>query len=167
MPLDEAAIEAIYREHGPMLRAMASRITHDPARAEELVQEIVFRVWRRAPEPENLRAYLAACARNILIDEHRARSRRVLTTDDVSDDPRREPAHGDDVDDLLDRLLMAEALSRLRADHRQVVDALYYRHKTIAATAAELHVPEGTVKSRAFYAVRSLRSILDEMGVRP
>jgi RNA polymerase sigma-70 factor (ECF subfamily) len=44
--------------------------------------------------------------------------------------------------------------------------ALHYRRCTVTETAVELNIPAGTVKSRAFYAVRALRTILDEMGVQ-
>ncbi len=46
-----------------------------------------------------------------------------------------------------------------------VVRALHYRRLTVTEAAAELGLPPGTVKSRAFYAVRHLRAVFDEMGV--
>ena len=73
----------------------------------------------------------------------------------------------DDValDRALDQVLVEEALGRLQANHRDIVRCLYYQRLTVAETSSRLGVPEGTVKSRAFYAVRNLRVILDEMGV--
>ena len=62
-------------------------------------------------------------------------------------------------------MLVEEALARLQPPHREVVSCLYYERLSVAETASRVGVPEGTVKSRAFYAVRSLRVILDEMGV--
>ena len=56
-------------------------------------------------------------------------------------------------------------MGRLQPDHRAVVVALYYQRFSVAEAADNLGIPAGTVKSRAFYAVRSLRAILDEMGV--
>ena len=46
-----------------------------------------------------------------------------------------------------------------------MVVALYYQRLSVAEAADHLGIPAGTVKSRAFYAVRSLRTVLDEMGV--
>ena len=60
---------------------------------------------------------------------------------------------------------MHEALSQLSSQHRDVVIALHYQRLTVAEAAERLDVPEGTVKSRAYYALRHLRSVLDEMGV--
>ena len=70
------------------------------------------------------------------------------------------------VDELLNRVLMEEALLRLSAEHRDVLVALHYRRFTVQEASAHLNIPAGTVKSRAFYAVRALRTILDEMGVQ-
>ncbi len=62
-------------------------------------------------------------------------------------------------------MLVEEALGRLQANHREIVRCLYYERLTVAETSERVGVPEGTVKSRAYYAVRNLRVILDEMGV--
>jgi RNA polymerase sigma-70 factor (ECF subfamily) len=62
-------------------------------------------------------------------------------------------------------VLVEEALGRLQSNHREIVRYLYYERLTVAETSVRVGVPEGTVKSRAYYAVRNLRDILDEMGV--
>ena len=46
-----------------------------------------------------------------------------------------------------------------------LVVALHYRRFTVDEAAVQLNIPSGTVKSRAHYAVRALRTILDEMGM--
>lgn len=160
MPLDDEAVEAIYREHGPMLRRVVWRATSDVDRVDDIVQETILRVWRQAPDADNLRAYLITTARHLIVDQHRAAGRRPQQA-------RLVDMPGDDVmlDRALDQVLVEEALSRLQEAHRVVVGCLYYERLSVAEAAARLGVPEGTVKSRAFYAVRNLRSILDEMGV--
>jgi len=172
MPLDEDAVAAIYREHGPMLQRLALRATGDPQRAQEIVQEVVLRVWRQAPQPEQLRAYLAQATRNLVVDQHRAAQRRPLTaTHPLADDNATSGRRGrtaydpTEIDRALDALLVEEALRRLSPEHLAVVRALHYRRLTVAEAAAELGLPPGTVKSRAFYAVRHLRAVFDEMGV--
>jgi RNA polymerase sigma-70 factor (ECF subfamily) len=79
-------------------------------------------------------------------------------------DPRT-PNPERDIDRALDQILVEEALARLQTDHRTVIVALYYQRFSVAEAAEHLGIPPGTVKSRAFYAVRSLRAVLDEMGV--
>jgi len=169
VPLDKEVVAAIYAEHGGVLRRFALRATRDPGLADDLVQEVVFRAWRKAPEPTNMRGYLLATARNLLIDQYRAAARRPLESVDVDlpERPQGDRTTGSvaEVDRLLDQVLVEEALTRLQPDHREVVRVLYYDGLTVNQAADRLHIPAGTVKSRAYYAVRSLRAVLDEMGV--
>ncbi|TLM83280.1 sigma-70 family RNA polymerase sigma factor [Pseudarthrobacter sp. NamE2] len=162
MPLDEDVVESIYREHGPALRRFVASASHDPQMAEDVVQETVLRVWQHAPDINgSLRSYLYRTARNIMIDNYRRAQRRPESLESGPD-----PAEVmERVDDLLNRVLVEEALLRLSKEHRDVLVALHYRRFTVNETAVQLNIPSGTVKSRAYYAVRALRTILDEMGV--
>jgi RNA polymerase sigma-70 factor, ECF subfamily len=163
MPLDEDVVASIYREHGPALRRFVLSASRDPQLAEDVVQETVLRVWQHAPDINgSLRSYLYRTARNIMIDNYRRAQRRPETlksslTDHVQVMEK--------VDELLIRVLIEEALLRLSKEHRDVLVALHYRRFTVNEAAVQLNIPSGTVKSRAYYAVRALRTILDEMGV--
>jgi RNA polymerase sigma-70 factor (ECF subfamily) len=169
VPLDEDAVAAIYREHAPMLRRVVWRATSDSDRVEDIVQETILRVWRQAPEADSLRAYLITTARHLIVDQHRAAGRRVREVH-LSDAVEAVEGTGTGdadaaIDRALDQVLVEEALGRLQPNHREIVRSLYYQRLSVAETASRLGVPEGTVKSRAYYAVRNLRAVLDEMGV--
>ena len=165
MPLDEDVVAAIYRDHGTALKRFVLSASRDPQLADDVVQETVLRVWQQAPQiTGSLRSYLFRTARNIMIDNYRKAQRRPQEAGerdvpDVADGAGR-------IDDLLNKVLMEEALLRLSAEHREVLVALHYRRYTVQEASAQLKIPSGTVKSRAFYAVRALRTILDEMGVQ-
>ncbi|HET7398203.1 MAG TPA: sigma-70 family RNA polymerase sigma factor [Intrasporangium sp.] len=161
MALDEDAVAQIYLEHAPMLRRVVWRATGDAGRVEDIVQETILRVWRKAPDTDNLRAYLIATARHLIVDQHRAAARRPheVALQDTG------VGGTSDLDQALDQVLVEEALARLQPDHRTIIRCLYYERLTVVESARRLGIPDGTVKSRAFYAVRSLRDILDEMGV--
>lgn len=167
MPFDDEALAAVYREHAPMLRRLVVRVTGDPVGAEDVVQEVILRMWRQGPPVENVRAYLAQSARNLLIDQHRARARRPAQAPPLRDDvpPPGSSSAQEWIDRVLDRILVEHALARLSPEHRAVVRALHYERASVAMAATTLGIPEGTVKSRAFYALRHLRVVLDEMGV--
>ncbi|MDR7159496.1 sigma-70 family RNA polymerase sigma factor [Arthrobacter sp. BE255] len=164
MPLDEDVVAAIYREHGAALRRFVLSASRDPQLAEDVVQETVLRVWQQAPDiTGSLRSYLFRTARNIMIDNYRKAQRRPL---EAMERELADPAEATErVDELLNRVLMEEALLRLSTEHRDVLVALHYRRFTVNEASEQLNIPSGTVKSRAFYAVRALRTILDEMGV--
>ena len=164
VPLDEDVVAAIYRDHGAALRRFVISASHDPVLADDIVQETVLRVWQQAPKiTGSLRSYLFRTARNIMIDNYRKSQRRPQEAEerDLAD-----PAEvTGKVDELLTRVLMEEALPRLSNEHRDVLVALHYRRFTVNEAAVQLNIPSGTVKSRAFYAVKALRTVLDEMGV--
>jgi RNA polymerase sigma-70 factor (ECF subfamily) len=165
MPLDEDVVAAIYREHGEALRRFVLSASRDAQAAEDVVQETVLRVWQQAPQiTGSLRSYLFRTARNIMIDNYRRAQRRPV---EASERDVVDPSEAAErVDELLNRVLMEEALLRLSLEHREVLVALHYRRFTVSEAAIQLNIPAGTVKSRAFYAVRALRTILDEMGVQ-
>jgi RNA polymerase sigma-70 factor, ECF subfamily len=170
---EAAMMRVLYDEHAAALWRYALRLTGDRARAEDVVQETLLRAWRHPPDRANPdepdadrspRAWLFTVARNLIIDERRsARYRKESGTADmttVADRPG-----PDEVDSALDRLLVGSALSVLSEEHRAVIRLAYYQGHNTAQIAAELHIPEGTVKSRLHYAVRALRLNLQEMGV--
>lgn len=169
-PADQEAalVKALYDEHAAVLWRYALRLTGDASRAEDVVQETLLRAWQH-PEvigdtERSARAWLFTVARNMIIDERRsARFRNTVGSLDGSSTP--EQASPDEVNAALDRLLIADAMSQLSADHRAVIDRSYYRGWTTAQIAADLEIPEGTVKSRLHFAVRTLRLTLQEMGV--
>ena len=165
MALDEDVVAAIYRDHGTALRRFVLGVARDPQLADDVVQETVLRVWQQAPQiTGSLRSYLFRTARNIMIDNYRKAQRRPHEAAEREGGDPADPAER--VDDLLNKVLMEEALLRLSREHREVLVALHYRRYTVQEASVQLNIPSGTVKSRAFYAVRALRTILDEMGVR-
>ncbi|MBA2775013.1 MAG: helix-turn-helix domain-containing protein, partial [Nocardioidaceae bacterium] len=71
----------------------------------------------------------------------------------------------DRTDELLLSWIVAEAVTKLSAEHRAVLLECYHRGASVAEAARRLGVPEGTVKSRTHYALRALRLALEEIGV--
>ena len=164
---DEELMTALYTEHYAVLLSFISRYVRDRHKAEDLVQETLLRAWKHIdhlePDPVRTRSYLLTIARNVVTNAWRAEQRRPrLVADEaaVASVPS-----ADNVDQLVEGWLVAEALERLSDDHRAVVQAMYYEGQTVADAARKLSVPEGTVKSRAYYAVRALRQAFEEMGV--
>jgi RNA polymerase sigma-70 factor (ECF subfamily) len=164
---DEELMTALYTEHYAVLLSFISRYLQDRHRAEDLVQETLLRAWRHIdhlePDPARTRSYLLTIARNVVTNAWRAEQRRPHL---VADEAAVEAVPStDNVDQLVEGWLVAEAIERLSADHRAVVQAMYYEGQTVADAARKLSVPEGTIKSRAYYAVRALRQAFEEMGL--
>lgn len=74
-------------------------------------------------------------------------------------------ADAEAADRYVEAWTVGEALQRLSSAHRQVLTECFYQGRSVAETAARLGIPPGTVKARAHYALRSLRTVLSGMGV--
>jgi len=164
---DAELLRAMFAEHGDALYAHALRLAYgDRQRAEDLVQETLLRAWRHPealdPDRGSVRAWLFTTARNLAIDSWRRRSVRV---GEVVTDVLPEALTDDETDRTVEAWLIAEALSRLSTVHREVLIECFYQGRSVAEASARLGVPPGTVKSRTHYALRSLRLVLEEMGV--
>ncbi|GGK96849.1 sigma-70 family RNA polymerase sigma factor [Mangrovihabitans endophyticus] len=116
----------------------------------------------RALQEEHGEALLAQAARNLAIDAWRRRSVRLGEVTNVIPEPS---PSADEADRAMEAWTVAEALRRLSPTHREVLVECFYRGRSVAEAAAVLGVPAGTVTSRAHYALRSLRMVLDEMGM--
>jgi RNA polymerase sigma-70 factor (ECF subfamily) len=83
----------------------------------------------------------------------------------ITDELPEPPPAMDEADRAVEAWTVAEALARLSQPHREVLVECFYRGRSVNEAAARLGVPPGTVKSRTHYALRSLRLVLEEMGV--
>ena len=168
--LDETALRVLYAEHAGPILAYLLRLTRDHARAEDLLQETMLRAWRRPavfePERGAVRGWLRTVARNLAVDDIRARASRPSERELVEDGP-----HGLGGEDPYDAAILswevADAMSTLSAQHRAVLIEVYYRRASVAEAAEVLGISPGTVKSRTFYALRALRAACAERGVKP
>lgn len=71
----------------------------------------------------------------------------------------------DHIDETVQAYAMRQAMARLSPEHRAVLTQVYYRGQSIVDAAAVLGVPVGTVRSRTYSALHSLRQLLEELGI--
>jgi RNA polymerase sigma-70 factor (ECF subfamily) len=160
-------VRVLYAEHGRRLTEfVASLVAGDRHRAEDLVQETMLRAWRHADEllplDRSPRPWLFTVARRLVIDAHRAREARPREVDtEVLD---LVPAT-DELERVLVRAPVRQALAQLQPAHREVLVHLHYLRYSVAETAQALGIPAGTVKSRSYYAVQALRVALEAQGI--
>ena len=170
---EEALVRALYAEHAKhLLGYVRALVGGDLRKAEDIVQETLLRAWRHSAKltTETARPWLFRVARNLVVDGHRADTRRPrevpvgLSSEAPLESLTRREAP-DDIDRALLAWQVAEALRALTPAHREVIVELYLRDRSVADAAEALRVPAGTVRSRSYYALRALRLALEEKGV--
>lgn len=163
---DEAAFARLYDVLAPLLFGIVLRVLRDPARAEEVTQEVFVEVWRLAPRYDasrgTVRSWAATIAHRRAVD--RVRSEQSARDRDQHDvDLRVDDGGGVDeiVGDRLERERVGRALEKLTELQRQAVELAYYGGHSYREVAVLLDVSEGTVKTRIRDGLIRLR---DEMG---
>jgi RNA polymerase sigma-70 factor, ECF subfamily len=159
-----APLRRLYARYERRLYGFGLRLLGDPGLAEELVQETWLRTWRSAgrfdPERGTVRAFLFTIARRVAVDLWRRPSSRAHFPE--LPDAAAVEARADEV---LLAVTVRDAMGALSPAHREVLELVYDEDLKLAEIAERLDVPVGTVKSRAYHALRSLRAALAERGV--
>lgn len=165
---DQLALRALIGRHQVRLFRFLMRLVRDEAVAEELVNEVFMEVWRNAARYEGrsqVGTWLLSIGRNRAVS--RLRKRRETGWDEekaaeIADD-------ADDPETTTQKIDKAAALRRcldaLSADHREIVDLVYYQEMSVGEVAEIVGIPENTVKTRLFYARKKLSELLAEHGI--
>jgi RNA polymerase sigma-70 factor, ECF subfamily len=164
---DDTAFRELVDRHKGLVFALVARAVRDPARAEDLAQEVFLKVHRGLPYfrgEARLSTWIYRIVVNLCAEERPPREVPLDTGDDER--PAREPgatdrAYGDF--ELRDRL--DKALRRLPPNYRVLVAGHYLRGMKYEALAEALNMPMGTVKTHLHRAKRLLREMLEEPGV--
>jgi RNA polymerase sigma-70 factor (ECF subfamily) len=161
----EDQVRALYLEHGGSLLNYTYRLTGDRHLAEDIVQETLVRAWQNAAtlssEVGSIRGWLLTVARNIAVDQARARRiRPPEAAGELTETNAAGMATADHSDDVARAIAIRAALQSISVDHREVLIEVYFKGKTAAEAGESLGIPAGTIRSRAHYAIRALRSVL-------
>ncbi|HEX8345146.1 MAG TPA: sigma-70 family RNA polymerase sigma factor [Actinoplanes sp.] len=166
---EDTLVRMLYEEHaGPLLMFVLRLTGGDRQRAEDIVQETLLRAWRNAHRlgaqgQQSLRPWLVTVARRIAIDDHRSVTARPPETYDRELESF--PSTADDTDRVLQLMTVTDALRTLSQSHREILVETYFRGRTVPEAAEVLGLPLGTAKSRVYYALRALRTALQQRGV--
>jgi RNA polymerase sigma-70 factor (ECF subfamily) len=163
---DAAAFKALFEAFAPRLKGFLLHQGLAPAAAEELAQEALLTVWRKAnyfdPHRASAAAWIFTLARNLRIDAYR-RGRAVLPPDidPLSDQDAPAAAEGMVLAAERDGRLH-DAMRGLPANQVEVLQSSFFHDKPHAQIARELDLPLGTVKSRIRTALLRLRELLGD-----
>ena len=167
---DLAAFRRLFSFYAPRIKAYLRRQGAEDAQAEDLTQEAMLSIWRRAHQFDRSRAALSTwvftIARNKRIDALRRDRRPDLDGDEtmILDEPDPAP-RGDAVAEAAQmKRMIARAVEQLPGEQAQLLRIFYYEEKPHSVIAEELGLPLGTVKSRLRLALAKLRVTLGAKG---
>jgi RNA polymerase sigma-70 factor, ECF subfamily len=164
---DQRAFAALYDRLSPQVLGVALRVLRDRALAEEVSQEVLVEVWRKAdrfdPTRGSAAGWVATLTHRRAVD--RVRSEQASRDRDDRVQRRDEARAVDDVSDTVERRLdhwqVRQALSVLSERQREAVELAYFKGHTYREVAEVLGIPEGTAKSRLRDALLRLRGSLE------
>ncbi len=165
---DSQAFHELFVMFSPRIKAMLMRQGADPETAEEIVQETMLSVWRKAhlfaESKGSFSTWVFTIARNLRIDRLR---RNVIWQDlgtEVDDRPSEDDSPYDELHREQQRERVAAALETLTAEQHEVVRLSYIEGLTHTEISERLGVPLGTVKSRMRLAYGKIRELLGDLA---
>lgn len=164
----EQAFVQLFEQYASRLKAYMLRQGADPATAEELAQETLLVVWRKAglysAEKGSLSTWIFTIARNLRIDRLRRETAWQELPDNISETlVSDDPAPDQMASDRQREIRVQRVLGDLSAEQRQVVELAYIEGLSHSEIAERLSLPLGTVKSRMRLAYQKVRSALEDL----
>jgi RNA polymerase sigma-70 factor (ECF subfamily) len=163
---DKSAFKELFVHFAPRVKGYLMRLGAGPAVAEDLAQDVMLTLWRKAiqfdPSKASASTWVFTIARNLRIDAIRRERRPEIDADDPTLAPPSERPSDENLDWAKSEERLQEALVMLPREQAQVIELSFLADKPHSAIAAELGLPLGTVKSRIRLAMAQLRSVLGE-----
>src|SRR5208337_4821200 len=165
---DRLAMQVLFARHHVRVYRFVLRLVREESTAEDLISEVFLDVWRQAGRFEGRSAvttWLLAIARFKALSVLRRRPDEELDEEKAAgiEDPSDNPEVALEKKDK--SALIRKCLTGLSAEHREIIDLVYYHEKSVEEVAEIVGIPEATVKTRMFYARKKLSELLKEQGI--
>lgn len=141
------------------------RLVHGKQMAEDILVETYTEVWRCAKKfkgKSRVTTWMIGIARNLAMDE----LGKVRRHEDIEDFPNLSNGVIPDAESVDRQRLLKEAMIKLPAKHREILDLVFFHEMTYVEVSRMLDIPVNTVKTRVFYAKETLKNALSHMGVK-
>jgi RNA polymerase sigma-70 factor (ECF subfamily) len=163
---DRDAFARLFRHFAPRIKTYMMRLGMPDGRAEDLAQETMLTVWRKAslfdPTKAAAATWIFTIARNLRIDQMR-RERHPEVPDDALVGMADERPLADSAAALVaDGRRLHEAIEALAPEQAEVIRLSYFDDLAHSAIASRLRLPLGTVKSRLRLAMTRIRQALKD-----
>ncbi len=163
---DREAFAALFTGFAPIVKGMLIRQGAEASAAEDIAQETLLTVWRKAPlySPDRGSAatWIYTIARNLRIDRIRREVPWQELTDDRMEEPSDTPLQDDTLNSKQIQVRMQSVLTGLPNDQVDVVKLAYLDGLSHSEIADKLQLPLGTVKSRMRLAYQKIREAFED-----
>jgi len=163
---DRESFKTLFRYYAPRVQGMLMRSGASREMAEEIAQETLVTIWRKAdsydPGRATVSAWVFTIARNLRIDRFRRDSRARLHEVYELVQPAESPSPEAPLETVEQERLVRSALDRLPEEQVRVIELSFFEGRAHGDIAERLGIPLGTVKSRLRLAMARLRDFLGE-----
>jgi RNA polymerase sigma-70 factor (ECF subfamily) len=165
---DRLAMQVLFARHHVRVFRFVVRLVRNETTAEDLISEVFLDVWRQAGRFEGRSAvttWLLSIARFKALSALRRRPDEELDEETAGaiEDPSDDPEVALEKKDK--SAIIRKCLTGLSAEHREIIDLVYYHEKSVEEVAEIVGIPENTVKTRMFYARKKLAELLKAAGI--
>ncbi len=162
---DADAFRQLFQSYGPRVKAYMMRQGADATTAEDLAQETLLMVWRKAAmysgEKGSATTWIFTIARNLRIDRLRREVAWQPLPENADEEPSLDPLPDEQLDERQRREKVRDALASLPSDQSEVVVLSYIEGLSHSEISERLGLPLGTVKSRMRLAYQKIRDALE------
>ncbi|WP_374763099.1 sigma-70 family RNA polymerase sigma factor [Yunchengibacter salinarum] len=163
---DRAAFARLFRHFAPRLKAFAMRGGLSGDAAEEIMQEAMVAVWRKAYSYDRQKAspstWIFTIIRNKRIDYLRRERKPAFTAEDFIHEETTEEGADQSVAVNQELGVLSDRMKTLPPDQMEVIQKAFLEEKSHSQVADELGLPLGTVKSRIRLAITRLRGLMEK-----
>lgn len=167
---DRQAFARLFEHFAPMVKGFLLKGGYPavtPEQAEELVQEVMLKVWQKAASFDQSKArastWIYTIARNVRIDlfyRNQTETLQTLDADDIWNTLESDQSPLDELSLARDQHHLHDSIAQLPEEQQQVIQKIFIESKSHAMVASELQLPLGTVKSRARLAMQKLKILV-------
>jgi RNA polymerase sigma factor (sigma-70 family) len=163
---DKAAFATLFQHFAPKIKSYLRRLGVGDPMADDLTQEVMLSVWRRAGQYDRRLAapatWIYTIARNKRIDTlRRGRGAETELDESIEQEPDDAPLGDEVVMAKQMREKVMAAVSALPPDQAQLLKVFYFEEKSHSVIAEEMELPLGTVKSRLRLALAKMRTMMN------
>ncbi|HSY76072.1 MAG TPA: sigma-70 family RNA polymerase sigma factor [Bacteroidia bacterium] len=161
---DSGSLSVLYDNYSAALLGVIFRMVDDKEAAEDILQEVFIKVWKKISSYDRTKGklftWLINIARNAAIDSMRVKDYNVKSKIRSIDNSVRSINKQYNVSTQVDHIGLKNIVDKLKPEYKILIDKLYFEGYTQEEAAEELGIPLGTVKTRVRAAINHLREIM-------